>query len=178
MKSYFNSLGEAQEAIVDLGHMFLNIKTIDEFRKLVFDPSDLDEELSPKINAQSLMIVVCENSDFNETYLIDRVYDYLKRDKEGDKKYESAIVAYVNNFEIRNYINNPKQEKLQITDENELKEFEKELPTTCFVIVPSKDNIYIITDSPLTVLNQIYVDVYFDEVYKKINKIEDKFENK
>lgn len=173
MKSYFNSLGEAQEAIVGLGHMFLNIKTIDEFRKLVFDPSDLDEELCPKINAQSLMIVVCENSDFNETYLIDRVYDYLKRDKEECKKYESAIVAYVNNLELRNYIKNPKEEKLKISDEKELKEFEKELPTVCFVIVPNKDNIYIINDSPLTVLQQIHVDTYLDGVHKKINKIED-----
>ena len=62
METQFKSLNEARTAIVELQHTFFEIKTISEFNKLVFDPTDIDDEGAPKVTAQQLMILICENS--------------------------------------------------------------------------------------------------------------------
>lgn len=157
----FNSLSEAQEAIVNLGYAFLRINTVEEFKKLVMyynnnDKEDKDAHISAKDNC----LLLCENTDFNETYVIDLLYKCLKT---SGKDLNISTIYYVNNTEIRNYINT-NQDKLVFSDFNELKEFEKSLPTVVGVFYP-KENISLkLQDTEITVISEKTIFNFFDTI--------------
>ena len=160
----FKTLDGIQDAITKLRHPMFKVKTISEFKALFFDPEKLDDELSPKINCSHPMILLCENSDFNETYLIDRLYDYLKRDAEGKNKFAHIWIGYVNDLVIRNYIRNPKETKFECDNLEKRKAFEHELPTMCFIVLPEKNDIFVLQDTPITTINQKHFDAFMDSI--------------
>ena len=169
METQFKSLNEARTAIVELQHTFFEIKTISEFNKLVFDPTAIDDEGAPKVTAQQLMILICENSDFNETYLIDKVYQILKEDFESkEQKYQNAAIVYIKDTIVRNYIGNPKEIECKFESEEVRCLFEKELPTICGIVIPEKNDIYLIKDTPLTVIETETLRKFFNNVSKEI----------
>lgn len=168
METKFNSLDEVRSAIVDKLHRpFFEIKSISDFNKLVFDATDIDDEGAPKVNAKQLIIFVCENSDFNETYLIDKVYKILEEDFKSEKpSYQNAIVAYINDIVVRNYIGNPKETECKFESEEVRCAFEKELPTICGIVIPEKNDVYLIRDTPLTVIETKTLRKFFNAVSK------------
>lgn len=168
MELQFKSLNEARTAIVELQHTFFEIKTISEFNKLVFDPTDIDDEGAPKVTAKQLMILICENSNFNETYLIDKVYQILKEDFESkEQKYQNAAIVYIKDTIVRNYIGNPKEIECKFESEEVRCLFEKELPTICGIVIPEKNDIYLIKDTLLTVIETETLRNFFNYVSKK-----------
>lgn len=134
-QQYYNNL---DEALSDLGWFHIdNIQTensvaIKHLQK-IFDPTKSDENNNPLIITDKKTIIICDNHDFNETYLIDVVSKLLK--EQNYKKGDLELVL-IDNVCCRSYIQNPKF--IPYYDESDYKTIEKEkLVPSVFVINPN-----------------------------------------
>lgn len=127
-----------QKALTDLGWFYVsdsveNQNVIEEIRK-TFDPLTLNEDKTPKINTERKTIIVLDNKDWNETYLIDKVSQVLKQQNYTPGNYD---LIYVDSIKARMFVQNP-----NFTDVKKFEEegFEKnELRPAIIVINPNKN---------------------------------------
>jgi hypothetical protein len=127
-----------------------NVRKVEKFEELekVFDLKLLDEDNTPAIVTDHKVVVLFDNMDFNETYLIDVVNKYLD---EHASVANNVEILYVDDFNIRRkllapgiFINlgalgkeNLDEENLDKENIDGMKAFEKTyLPTTIFTINP------------------------------------------
>lgn len=117
-----------------------NVRKVEKFEELekVFDLKVLDEDNTPAIVTDHKVVVLFDNMDFNETYLIDVANKYLD---EHASVANNVEFLYVDDFNIRrdllapNIIMNLGERGEE--DIEGMKAFEKTyLPTTIFTINP------------------------------------------
>lgn len=117
-----------------------NVCKVEKFEELekVFDLKLLDEDNTPAIVTDHKVVVLFDNMDFNETYLIDVVNKYLD---EHASVANNVEILYVDDFNIRRKLLAPgifiNLGALGKENLDGMKAFEKTyLPTTIFTINP------------------------------------------
>lgn len=117
-----------------------NVRKVEKFEELekVFDLKVLDEDNTPAIVTDHKVVVLFDNMDFNETYLIDVVNKYLD---EHASVANNVEFLYVDDFNIRRDLLAPSiimnLGERGKEDIDGMKSFEKTyLPTTIFTINP------------------------------------------
>lgn len=117
-----------------------NVRKVEKFEELekVFDLNVLDEDNTPAIVTDHKVVVLFDNMDFNETYLIDVVNKYLD---EHASVANNVEFLYVDDFNIRRDLLAPRiignLDALDVVKIIGMKAFEKTyLPTTIFTINP------------------------------------------
>ncbi len=74
-----------------------SIQNFDEFKKY-FDVTKLDEDGTPEIVCENKVVIIFDNQDYNETYLIDLYLEYLKTHLWLK---DSIEVIYIDSFDVR-----------------------------------------------------------------------------
>ena len=120
-----------------------DIKKIEDFDllKKYFDINILDEDSTPKIECEHKVVIISDNVDFNETYLIDIINEYLT-DKQIVK--DSVEFVYIDSIDVRHKLFAKNISNVGIIE----KDFEKTYLSPC-----------ILTINPIT--NEI---CYFQEI--------------
>lgn len=163
------------EALTDLGWFHIdnieidNKNAIDEINSIV-NLNDIDSNGIPTIKTDQKTIIICDNHDFNETYLIDIVSAILK---EKDYKPGDYSLIYIDNITARQYIENPKfiqyHNKSSI---EELKTIEREkLHPQVIVINPEVNAIVNVAESEITQVTE-------ESIRYIINYLDNKFAEK
>lgn len=165
-----------EQALTDLGWFHIdNIQTnnADAIKHLqsIFDPNDIDKDGQPKIKTEKTTIIICDNHDFNETYLIDMVSSILKEN--GYKPGDFELVL-IDNITCRCYIQNPKF--IPYITESDFKTIEKTKLKPCIIVVNSKNNAIVMVSedniSTITEDKAKYILQYADdEMCKKLMHI-------
>ena len=77
-----------------------NIKRLDSFENLIkyFDVTQLDEDSTPKIMCENKVLIIFDNENYNETYILDIVLEYLKTHQWIKDNVE---IIYIDNFDVR-----------------------------------------------------------------------------
>ena len=145
-----NKYKTIDEALTDLGWFHIdNIQTsTDEAIKhiqSIFNPFELDEDGQPKIVTDKTTIIICDNHDFNETYLIDLVSSELKKKDYKPGTYELILI---DNVSARCYIQDPKF--IQYLKEEEYKTIEKNKLKPCVIVVNPTNNTMVMFEEKLT----------------------------
>ena len=161
---FFESLENAIEAFQKIGIEILKIHNIEELKEKVFDTDIVDDELAPKVTATDNCLLVCENEDFNKTYLLDLLYQSLSG---GDP--QSLPLYYVTDVNLRRKIIAPNSKDINFGTEQEREEFEKTLQGNIISVIPKDNDMYIIEDSPYSVLTQDAVDKFIEKFFTLIN---------
>ena len=136
--------------------------------------NNINFEGIPEIKTEEKTIIVCDNHDFNETYLIDIVSALLKENNYVPGTYQ---LLYVDNITARQYIENPKfiQYHNNLSEE-ELKTIEREkLHPQVIVINPNVNAIVNVAEKEITQVTEEaikYILNYLDDDFAKqqINK--------
>lgn len=161
-----------EDALTDLGWYHIsqlntdNKTGIDHVNSLfVFNPQTSE----PDIKAENKTVIVCDNHDFNETYLIDKVSEELKNRNTKPGDYD---LIYIDNICVREYIDNPKFINYRNnTPVEELKLIEKEkLVCKVIVINPEANTITAIEESRIASINENqikYILNYLDTDFAK-----------
>lgn len=161
-----------EDALTDLGWYHIsqlntdNKIGIDHVNSLfVFNPQTSE----PDIKAENKTVIVCDNHDFNETYLIDKVSEELKNRNTKPGDYD---LIYIDNICVREYIDNPKFINYRNnTPVEELKLIEKEkLVCKVIVINPEANTITAIEESRIASINENqikYILNYLDTDFAK-----------
>lgn len=161
-----------EEALTDLGWYHIsqlntdNKTGVDHINSLfVFNPQSSE----PDIKTENKTVIVCDNHDFNETYLIDKVSEELKN---RDTKPGDYDLIYIDNICVREYIDNPKFINYRNnTPVEELKLIEKEkLVCKVIVINPEANTITAIEESRIAPINENqikYILNYLDTDFAK-----------
>lgn len=144
-----------EQALTDLGWFHIDNFKIDNKQAVenilsYFDPTNLDSTGQPKITAKNKTIIICDNHDFNETYLIDLVSKTLKESGYSVGKYDLVLI---DNLTARSYIKNPKfipyikEENFKLYELNNLK--------PCVIAInPEKDVIVSYNETEVTVITE------------------------
>lgn len=134
----------------------LNIQKVESLEVLfnsLINLNDLDENLMPKIVTEKTTLVIFDNEDYNETYLIDLVKNYLENNKISDK----IEIKYIDNLDIRLKIFAPKIQMQLFDNKNnptKRKEIEKANAIPAFMLIlPKTNSIEIVKESFISVLN-------------------------
>ena len=163
------------EALTDLSWFYIdnveidNKTAIDNINEIV-NLNEINFEGMPTIKTNQKVIIVCDNHDFNETYLIDIVSAILK---EKDYKPGDYQLVYVDNITARGYIENPKfiqyHNNLSI---EELKKIEREsLHPQVIVINPNVNAIVNVAETEITQVTEEgirYILNYLDDEFAKV----------
>lgn len=161
-----------EDALTDLGWYHIsqlntdNKTGVDHINSLfVFNPQTQE----PDIKAENKTVIVCDNHDFNETYLIDKVSEELKNRNIKPGDYD---LIYIDNICVREYIDNPKFINYRNnTPVEELKLIEKEkLVCKVIVINPEAKSITAIEESRIAPINENqlkYILNYLDTDFAK-----------
>lgn len=80
-----------------------NIKHLQHVEEVVnyFDVTELDSDGCPLIACKNKTIIFTDNEDFNETYLIDVINNFIDELFFGDEKFD---FVYITDFDIRKHI--------------------------------------------------------------------------
>ena len=158
------------EALNDLGWFHLdNIKTdnryvIDSINEF-FNPNNLNSENVPEITANQKTIIICDNSDFNETYLIDLVSEVLKEHNVKPGDYQLVLL---DNVCGRLYIDNPKF--IQYIKQEDIKALERgKLFPQVIVINPETNVIVNVSETIITQITKEMIEYlikYLDNDFK------------
>lgn len=162
------------DALTDLGWFHIdNIITepkqgIDEINKLV-NLNERNSEGVPVIKTDLKTIIVCDNHDFNETYLIDLVSEIFK---ENNYKPGDYHLIYVDNITVREYIENPKYINYHNSETTEeLKTIERnKLHPQVIVINPEVNAIVNVIEEEITQVTKeaiAYIIKYLDNDFAK-----------
>lgn len=163
------------EALTDLGWFHIdnieidNKTAIDEINSIV-NLNEINFEGMPTIKTEQKVIIVCDNHDFNETYLIDIVSAILK---EKDYKPGDYQLVYVDNITARGYIENPKFIQYHNGASIEkLKTIEREkLHPQVIVVNPNVNAIVNVAETELCQVTEEsirYIMNYLDDEFAKI----------
>lgn len=165
------------EALTDLGWYHIDNIEIDNKQAIdllneVLDFSNRDTDGSPKILAEQKTVIVCDNHDFNETYLIDMVSEVLKQKETKPGDYQ---LIYVDNITARQYIDNPKFIQYHNgASVDELKTIEKnQLKPQVIVVNPDVQAIVKVSETEITQITKEmvnYVINYLDNEFAKTEK--------
>ncbi len=162
------------EALTDLGWFHIdnveidNKTAIDEINSIV-NLNEINSEGIPTIKTNQKTIIVCDNYDFNETYLIDIVSAILKEKEYKPGDYQ---LIYIDNITAREYIENPKYIKYHNgASIEELKTIEREkLHPQVIVINPNVNAIVNVTETEITQVTEEsirYILNYLDDDFAK-----------
>lgn len=101
-----------------------------------FDVTKTDDEGVPEITCEHNVVLIADNADFNETYLIDFVKNFL--DKDDMKNLVKGVeFAYLDKVNIRHGLFNPSQERHEGMSD---KDFEKSYLRPSILIVNAVEN--------------------------------------
>lgn len=176
-KQFLNKLNMYQyenleEALIDLD-WYLVSESVDEQNTIdticeFLNPFIREKDNSPRITAKHKTIIVLDNCDFNETYLIDLVSKVLK-----DKNYKPGDydLVYCDSFDARYLLQYGKEiddEEKEKYKNKPIQELEKQfLSSGIFVINP--DHKFV------TYKNDKYFGMVADDVEKLLECFDDKF---
>ena len=163
------------EALTDLGWFHIdnieidNKSAIDNINEIV-NLNETNFEGIPTIKTKQKTIIICDNHDFNETYLIDVVSSILK-----DSQYKPGDLqlVYIDNITARKYIENPKfiQYHNGLSEEG-LKLIERtQLHPQVIVINPNVNVIVNVAETEITQVTEQdlkYIIKYLDDDFAKI----------
>ncbi len=148
-----------EEALTDLGWYHIdnfevdNKSAIDQINEIL----NLSAVPEPKIVTDKKTVIICDNHDFNETYVIDLVSSSLKAidTKPGDYQ-----LVYIDNVTARQYIDNPKYIQYHTNaSDDELKVIERNtIKPKVIVINPEADSIVAVSETEITQITQEAVD--------------------
>ena len=161
---FFESLENATEAFQKINIKIVPINNIEELKEKVFDMDIVDDELAPKVTSIDNCLLVCENEDFNKTYLLDLLYKSLIVEDPQTLK-----IYYVTDVNLRRKIISPSSKAINFNTEQEREEFEKTLQGNIISVIPKDNDMYIIGDSPYSVLTQDAVDKFIEKFFTLIN---------
>ena len=105
-----------------------NFKKVENFSDLskYFDVNILDEDGTPKIVTEQKTIILMDNEDFNETYLIDVFNKTFE-----DTNLEHVELVYIDNFDVRKQLVAKDIEQGTI----DKKAYEKTYLTPCMMLI-------------------------------------------
>ena len=167
----YNTLSDA---LTDLGWFHIdnieidNKSAIDQINGIV-NLNETNFEGIPTIKTEQKTVIVCDNHDFNETYLIDIVSAILKNSeyKPGDLQ-----LVYIDNITARQYIENPKFIQYHNNASlDELKTIERNyLHPQVIVINPNVNAIVNVAETEITQVTEEavkYIIKYLDDNFAK-----------
>lgn len=134
----------------------IKIDTLEKFFEIV-NLNELDEDLQPKIVTKDKSLIIFDNEDYNETYLIDLIKNHL----ENNKVSESIKIFYIDKLEIRLKVFAPKKltefEGLLFDVQNQpinRKDYEKGLNPGFMIIIPKNNTISIFKETMINIISQ------------------------
>lgn len=135
------------------------IENSEELKKY-FDLNDLDADKTPKIVCDQKVVIVVDNTDFNETYLIDIINEIIEEYPRLGKNESSVKFLYLDNFDVKRELFAPSIEK---TDDLTISEFEKiNLPPALLIINPMVEQFSSFTEPQLQTFNKDLVVEIFE----------------
>ncbi len=127
------------------------VQKIDEFDKLteLFDLNQLDDEGTPSIVTERKTLIIFDNVDFNETYLIDVVNEFIKNNP-NSINLDEVDIFYIDDFQIKKDLFAPSVE----IDKNAKKIFEKEHLIPCLITLNPVENTFAIFKEQLQIITK------------------------
>lgn len=156
-----------EEALKDFG--WFTLIDDNEYREQVknlFNPEKLDEDGVPMITTKQKTILVCDNKNWNNTYLIDLVSTVLKEKYIKPGQY---MLIYCNNIKARTYIKNPAVHEKFIPQTEEGREnYEKSVLNPCIFFINPDSNV-------IVQLRETIGTITKDQITKYMNWLNDVF---
>jgi len=141
---------------------------LNEFEKFseYFDLTTLDEDGTPKIECEHKVVIIFDNEEYNETYLLDVIAEYLKN---HSWIAENIAFVYVDNFELRMKLFGKKLfDEMVESGLMVKKEFEKKYLPPCIMTINPIENeinnfLEVITPFTLKMIESIFLQTKIEE---------------
>lgn len=120
----------------------------------------LDDNLMPQIVTKNSSLIIFDNEDYNETYLIDLVKEYL----EANSIPTAIKIYYCDSLEIRLKIFKPKELENVTLFTNDRKEIERKIVPGFMLLFPKHNSVETVMESILHVLDKDDVRNIFEKL--------------
>lgn len=113
-----------------------NISRINKFEELkkYFDVDSVDKDGTPKITAEHKVVIIVDNKDFNETYIIDLIDSYLEK---HPSVANNVTFLYIDDIDVKKQL---LAKNINTTIKLNDKTFEKTYLTPCILTINPIEN--------------------------------------
>ena len=138
------------------------INSIDDLKKVM----DFDEHHEPNVVADGYSLIIMDNQNYNETYLIDTFEEFMNEEKEQEVAdfFNKTKFYYVDSPEIKSYI----MRMGEVAPVQNVEYLEKnELVPSLFILNKDKNDIGIRRESKISILYKSDFQDLYDYITRK-----------